>query len=272
MFKKDYERAAINAMISTMKFFPIAFATLPIFSTLIGGLAVYRWKKDLHPWLSLSGGILLGVAFLDLLPEAIDRGFVAHASARWILAAALLAILLFHLLDKLLSFHAHHHHVNGNESETCENHRHVSTKAFIRAGSMIFHSLLDGIAIGAGFAADARLGLLVTLAVIMHDFSDGMSTVTMLKASLGPSASATLPLLAADAFAPFAGSFLGMWFGLNDLTIAFLLAAFSGFFIFLALSDLLPQAHAGAMSRRFGLFLTALGIAAVAFIQTTATI
>lgn len=255
-----------------MNLLPIAFALLPVASTMIGGYAVYAWKKDLHPWLSLSGGLLLGVAFLDLLPEALERGTGDGLSVKLILGMTLIAILIFHLLDKTLSFHAHHAHPHDEHPEACENDKHIRTKAWIRGFSMCFHSLLDGVAIGSSFAADYRLGLIVTLAVITHDFSDGMSTVTVLKHGLGHGHRGIMPVLVLDAIAPLIGAFIGHWLGLNPGMIALLLALFSGFFIFLSLSELLPQAHAGNMPRKYGLSLTALGILAVVFIQSFANV
>jgi zinc transporter, ZIP family len=248
------------------------YSALPILSTFLGGYVVYRWKKDLHPWLSLSGGILLGVAFLDLLPDALERGDANGVGHPYILMGALGAILLFHFLDKGLAFHAHHEHVHGEPLEHCENDRHERTQTWIRALGLTFHSLLDGIAIGGSFAVDPNLGLLVMLAVVTHDFSDGMSTVTILKHGLGSGHKAILPFLALDAIAPFVGSFIGVALAPSAGVIAILLAVFAGFFIFLSLSELLPQAHEGKTPHRFGLLLTLLGIGLVIFIRSFAEI
>jgi ZIP family zinc transporter len=247
---------------------PILLSSFPIISTFLGGYVVYRWKKDLHPWLSLSGGILLGVAFLDLLPEALEQGTIAHLDHLTILSGTLASILLFHLIDKGFAFHSHHEHAHGEPTEFCENTKHQRSATWMRAGGMIFHSFLDGIVIGGGFATDFNLGLLVTLAVITHDFSDGMSTVTILKAGLGDKQKSILPLLALDAIAPFIGALIGLQLALSAGVLAMLLAMFAGFFIFLSLSELLPQAHAGEKPRRFGLVLTVLGILAVVFIRS----
>lgn len=247
---------------------PILFSALPIFSALIGGFVVYTWKKDLHPWLSLSGGILLGVAFLDLLPEALEHGSTYGLSPSLITGVALAAIVFFHLLDKAFSFHAHHYHPNAAPVEPCVNdaHRQSDLRTYVRVSSMILHGMLDGVVIGASFAANLELGLLVTLAVILHSFSDGMSTVTLLKLGLGHGHKATIPFLFLGALAPFIGSFVGGWLALSGGVIALMLAAFAGFFIFLALSDLLPQAHSGHMSPAFGVSLTITGILLVTFI------
>lgn len=255
-----------------MSILPIALSALPVVSTFLGGYVVYRWKKDLHPWLSLSGGILLGVAFLDLLPEGLERGLGAGLSLVGMLSATLIAILIFHLLDKGFAFHSHHEHVHGEPSEPCDNTHHKTTATWMRASGLVFHSVLDGVAIGGGFAVDFHLGLLVTLAVITHDFSDGMSTVTILKQGLGHKHKSILPFLILDAIAPFIGAFIGMTLAPTNEAISYMLCAFAGFFIFLSLSELLPQAHAGEKPRRFGLVLTVLGILAVLFIRSFADV
>lgn len=250
---------------------PFIYAALPVLSTLAGGYVVYRWKRDLHPWLSLSGGILLGVAFLDLLPEAIERGITSGLSAQTVLTGALLAILAFHLLDKIFAVHAHHEHAHGEPEEPCDNEHHRA-KGWIRASGMILHSFFDGLAIGGGFAIDPKLGALITLAVVLHDFSDGMSTVTILKNALGNAHRGILPMLILDALAPFIGSFVGVALAPQQGMIAIMLSVFSGFFIFLALAELLPQAHAGKHSRKLGIFLTIVGIATVFMFRSIANV
>ncbi len=233
---------------------------------------VLKWKRDLHPLLSLSGGLLLGVAFLDLLPEALTRGIAERLEISTVLGATLLAIVGFHILDKVFAVHAHHDHAHGEPGEHCENERHGKTPAYARATGMIIHSFFDGLAIGGGFAVDPKLGLLVTLAVVMHDFSDGMSTVTILKNALGHESKALFPMLALDAIAPFIGAIVGSALAPNASVIAIMLAVFSGFFIFLSLSELLPQAHAGKLSRKMGVFLTILGIVIVFIFRSIAPV
>lgn len=250
----------------------LPFIILPVISTFAGGCVVYFWKKDLHPWLSLSGGVLLGVAFLDLLPEAVERGAEAGTDASVVFGVTLAAVIIFHLFDLLLGMHGHHEHAHKEPPEACENRRHRETAGWIRAGSMVAHSFFDGVAIGGGFATDYRLGLLVTAAVVMHDFSDGMSTVTVLRHARGEKKRGILPLLAADAVAPFIGALAGIKIAPTKFSLAIMLASFAGFFLFLSLSELLPQAHRGQMSRRFGFALTLTGVLAVAFITRTAEV
>jgi len=251
---------------------PLAFAAFPVISTFLGGYIVLRWKRDLHPWLSLSGGILLGVAFLDLLPEAMDRGREAGVEYVPILAATLCAVIAFHILDKIFAVHEHHEHAHGEPEEPCDNERHRKTKAWVRASGMVLHSACDGLAIGGGFAINYQLGFIIALAVVMHDFSDGMSTVTILKSALGHKDKSVIYMLILDALAPFAGSLVGMSLAPNPVIISLMLASFAGFFIFLSLSELLPQAHSGNLSRRMGVALTIIGILAVVFITQVVSV
>ena len=253
--------------------FPISLAgLLPAISTLCGGLVVYKWKRDLHPWLSLSGGILLGVAFLDLLPESITTASEHGVSVIHILSATLISILFFHLIDKLFSFHAHHEHAHEELPEHCDNDTHRETHAYMRAGGFVIHSFLDGLAIGGGFAANFQLGVVVLIAVLLHDFSDGMSTVTILRHGLKSNAKSILPILILDALAPFLGSLVGLSLAPNPSIIATLLAFFAGMFIFLSLADLLPQAHAQSKNARQSALLTIIGILIVVFIRRFADV
>jgi ZIP family zinc transporter len=260
--------------------FPLfLLALLPVCSTFIGGYVVYRWQRDLHPWLSFSGGILLGVAFLDLLPEAFDIGFLHGLSPQIVGAMALTAILFFHILDKIIPVHGHHEHVSGIPEEPCTNELHIKIstssegRAWIRASGFIIHSFFDGMAIGGSFLIDPKLGLLIIFAVIMHDFSDGMSTVTVLRNALGSHRHRTsLYVLGIQAFAPFIGALVGMRLAPSETVIALMLSFFSGFFIFLSLSELLPQAHAQTTSRQQSLALTVLGIAIIAIVQRVALV
>ncbi len=251
---------------------PWMFALLPVISTFIGGYVVYRWKRDLHPWLSLSGGILLGVAFLDLLPEALEHAADVGVSSSSVLVVTLGSIMFLHLVDTLFRFHGHHEHAHGQPTEPCENEFHRHAQAWVRTGGLLFHSLCDGLAIGGGFMADTRLGILVTIAVVLHDFSDGMSTVTILKNAFGHQHRSILPLLIVDAIAPFIGTFIGLSLAPSVKSIAYLLASFSGLFIFLSLSELLPQAHAGKLSRYHGLGLTFFGLGLVFLFRTLAPV
>ncbi len=228
---------------------PILAIGLPIAATLAGGILVLRSQRSLIPYLSLSGGILLGLSFLDLLPEAFGAATGSGLGAIWIGGATLGSILFFHVLDKAFDFHSHegHEHARANKQ--------IGT--WTRISGMGFHAFLDGLAVGGGFAAGNRLGLLVTLAVMIHKMTDGMTTVTVLR--LRGQGRSTLFGLGLIILLPIAGWFLGHAIVPTAATLAIFLAALAGLFIHLSLSELLPSAHEEKTSA-LGLWLTALGV------------
>jgi ZIP family zinc transporter len=239
-----------------------AFAVLlPIIATLLGGLAVLRSPRNLVPWLSLSGGVILGLAFLDLLPESFSSAIDAGLDPIWIGCAALGSILFFHLLDKTFDYHGHEGHEHSHHV-----HKHIGT--WTRVGGMGFHAFLDGLAVGGGFAAGNRLGLLVTIALMLHKFTDGLSTVTILRMRHGQNRPAILGL-AMILILPVIGFFAGHAITPDSHYLSLFLAALAGLFIHLSLSELLPSAHEEKTSR-LGLGLTALGIALMLFVNIVA--
>lgn len=240
------------------------FAVAPVISTTLGGYVVYKWKKDLHPWLLFSGGLLLGVAFFHLLPEAIERG-IDHVSFDQLFFSPLLVIFALYVLDSLLGFHGHHAHSEEPHAHgDCDHHdedRHVALRGFVRASGLVSHSFMDGLAIGGGFAVEPKLGLIITTAVLLHDFADGMSMVSVMRQVFKGRTLGVRIALVCDALAPVIGFFVGQWIAPGAGSLAIMLAGFSGLFVYLSLVELLPQAHANGKAGKYGWMLVALGIA-----------
>jgi ZIP family zinc transporter len=100
--------------------------------------------------------------------------------------------------------------------------------------------------------------LLVFLAVISHDFADGMNTVSFVLRQSGDGRSA-LRWLAIDATAPLVGAIVGASLGISDSGLGYVLAAYAGFFLFLGATDLLPEAHSHPSWRRVLLTIAGFG-------------
>jgi ZIP family zinc transporter len=195
-------------------------------ATSLGGLLALRFKDKLHLVLGFSAGALLGVAFFDLLPEAIE---LASASVTTYVALGFIA---FMIVDRFI---APHHHVE----EHCENEHH---RGRLGAGSLSFHSLLDGLAIGLAFQVSTAVGLVVTVAVLVHDFSDGINTVGLILRNGGNKREAGKWLFI-DAVAPVVGIIISTFFSLSQSVLGIILAIFCGFFLYIGASDLLPESH-----------------------------
>ncbi|MEO8927609.1 MAG: ZIP family metal transporter, partial [Caulobacteraceae bacterium] len=104
------------------------------------------------------------------------------------------------------------------------------------------HSLLDGLAIGLGFQVSIAVGAVLALAVLAHDFSDGINTVNL---SLAGSATPRIARrwLIADAAAPMIGIAASRLIAVPQNELAMVIAAFAGFFLYIGASELLPDSH-----------------------------
>jgi ZIP family zinc transporter len=104
------------------------------------------------------------------------------------------------------------------------------------------HSLLDGVAIGLAFQASHEVGIVVAIAVLTHDFSDGINTMNIVLKSGGDRMLA-LYWLAADALAPVLGVVSTFFFTLRGEWFGTVLAVFAGFFLYIGASDLIPESY-----------------------------
>jgi ZIP family zinc transporter len=246
----------------------IVFAVLPFFSTLLGGSAAMRLRHRLHPIMAFAAGVLVATALIDLLPEAADLiGASANSSLPG--AAAVLGFLLFSALDAFVHRVAweHEHQEVASQFEPGDPHEHRSLPAIANSQlsllgpmSLIVHSTLDGLAIGLGFRAGTEVGLLVGLAVLAHDFADGMNVVTLsLTLSNVTHIQRARVLLFLDALAPVVGAAIGTFAQLDDTVLGFLLATFSGVFLAVGAGHLLPEAQHRPGASPLLLLLTVLG-------------
>ena len=202
----------------------VAIAAAAFISTLAGGLLALKLHDKLHLILGFSAGAVIGVAFFDLLPEAVDFGAKFH-SPSVILSCAALGFLSYLVLDRILAFHGD-----------------AAPRSPFAAAVLCVHSLLDGVAIGVAFQASHAVGIVVAIAVLTHDFSDGINTMNIVLKNGGSRAQA-LRWLAADALAPVAGVVSTYFFTLRGLWFGNALALFAGFFLYIGASDLIPESY-----------------------------
>jgi zinc transporter ZupT len=210
---------------------PALVATIAaVVATAAGGLLAFRFRTRLPRLAAFGAGALIAAALLDLLPEALELGGMEPGSLFLGAAAGFFSL---YVLEKLALFHAH------DEPHASAAHRRVGV---LGAAGVSLQSLIDGMALGASFAADAATGGVVTLAVMLHKLTDGTSTVGLILASGNPATEAR-KWLALASVAPLVGLGLSMVVDLPAAALAFLLAFFAGTFLYLGASHLLPEAH-----------------------------
>jgi ZIP family zinc transporter len=205
-------------------------------STLLGGMFALKFRDKLHLVLGFSAGAVIAVAFFDLLPEALELGGEMYTPATLIGVTAL-GFFAYLLLDRIIFFRAH----TGHEDDTHGAHR---GRGNLGAAALSFHSFLDGLAIGLAFQVSTAVGMVVAVAVLVHDFSDGINTVGFITKSGGKKGYAQKWLFI-DALAPVAGAASTLLFTLPAGALGVILALFAGFFIYIGASDLIPESHHG---------------------------
>ena len=237
----------------------ILIAVATFFSTFLGGWFALHLKDRLHLILGFSAGAVIGVAFFDLMPEAMELMGQNHEPA-FVTSVIALGFALYLILDRLVVLHRHH------EDDTHE-HLHAGRGAW-GAGTLSFHSFLDGVGIGLAFKVSPAIGLVVAAAVLAHDFSDGINTVNMILKNGGERWRA-LRWLAVDALAPVLGVLTTLLFSVSGANLGILIALFSGFFLYIGASDLLPESH-HAHPMRWTTISTVIGMAVMYFVIKSA--
>lgn len=187
-------------------------------------------KKFLHTILSFAVGALLGVAFLDILPEAIETG----TSAKLIFSITLGSIIFFFFLEKLLLWY--HHHEEGSLP-------HEHSPAYLVLVGDLIHNFIDGVAIALSFMASIPLGIAATIAILIHEVPTEIGDFLVLLNGGFSRAKAlwynffvSLSTIVGAVITYFLGDFL-------SAIIAIPLAFVAGNFIYIAIADLMPELH-----------------------------
>jgi zinc transporter, ZIP family len=209
------------------------WALLAFFTTLAGGAFAFRYQRYLHAIMAFSAGLLIAVVFLHLVPEIAEISHDTGLDFRTLMGTLMGGFLAIFLLEKLTIIHSEKAH------DTPGHHHNVGLAGAI---GLSFHSFLDGLAIGVGFQAGTEVGVVVLIAVLAHDFADGLNTVTFMLATRN-SRWRTVTLLIVDALAPVAGALLANVWRIETRVLAFQLAFMAGFLLYLGASDLLPHVH-----------------------------
>ncbi len=219
-------------------------------------------SKMVERMVSLSVGIMLSTSLLHALPEA----FESQADPRSLFATLLAGLLAFFLLEKFAILrHSHHHEGDGHH----HHHGHDAHEAG-KAGWMILvgdgmHNFTDGILIAAAFIANPKLGLVTGLAIIAHEIPQEIGDfIVLLNAGFSRTRAYVYNLICS--LMAVAGGLLG-WFMLERgmQWIPYVLVFASSGFIYIAVSDLMPQMQRRATIRETipQIVLVALGVVIV---------
>jgi len=224
--------------------------------SLIGAVTLSVNDRILHKivfyFIGFSAGALIGSAFLHLLPEALSENNSAA-----VFYYLILGMVLFFLMEHYL--HWRHCH-----EETCR----VHPFTYLSLVGDSFHNFMDGLVITASFVVSLNLGIVTTLAIILHEIPQEMGDFAILVYG-GFSKKKALFFNFLSALTALLGAFLGYFIvNLNRGFLDFILPLTAGGFIYIAASDLIPEIHKEKDLKRsssaFLAFLLGIGFMALA--------
>jgi zinc transporter ZupT len=218
-----------------MAIYTIVLSFITFLATLAGGYVAARNRSKFGVIAAFSAGVLIAVPLFQLLPAALILADNLHVAAQNILYMTGLGFVFLYMLERLLSVK------KVREDGKWKYVRH-STGGIYGASELALHSFVDGFAIGVGFHFDIQIGVIIALAVIFHDFPDGMNIVTVMLKS-GNSLKSSMRMLLLDAITPVLGAIASLFITRLDQYLVYLLPFFAGGFLYLGASDLLPEAH-----------------------------
>lgn len=207
---------------------PLECALLATLATGLGALIALYLKRFsislLWPW-ALSGGSLLALATLDLIPESLRFSEGSYP------AIAVMA---------LLTLSGAAYWIVIQRERRSQDSTRADVRFRWRGVISIFHSFIDGIAIGIGFSASDTLGYILAMVIIAHDLSDGFNTMVLVNYGANRTTPRSYGWLWANALAPLMGTLLTLAISFSRPVIGGILAALAGLFLTISLGEILP--------------------------------
>jgi zinc and cadmium transporter len=219
-------------------------------------LSPRRLQRLVPALVALAVGVLLGDAFIHLIPDAISR----HGNASEVCLAVLAGLFLFFVLEKLVRWRHDHTPAEGPGAAT------VQPMARMNLIGDAVHNFIDGILIAGSFWIDPLIGATTTLAIIAHEIPQEIGDVgALIHGGYRPGQAirynfyCSLTVLGGIGVTLFLGH-------LAEASLTLLLPVAAGGFIYIAASDFIPALHERAADTGWGQVLTF--AAGVGFMQS----
>lgn len=211
---------------------------------------------------SLSVGIMLSTAFLHSLPEAFESNVDVH----YLFMTLLAGLFGFFMLEKLaIMRHSHHHEHDGHHHHPGHDAHQAGKSGWMILVGDSLHTFTDGILIAAAFLTDPKLGLMTSLAILAHEIPQQVGDfIVLLNAGFTRARAYVYNLV--SSLTAILGGLVGYFALANaDNLIPYVLVLASSGFIYIAVSDLMPQMQRRASIREAisQMLLIALGVGIV---------
>ncbi len=184
-------------------------------------------KKSLFYMVAFSAGALLGAAFLDLLPEALESSL--HQNVPLFI---IIGILIFFVIEKFL--HWHHHHTEGKD---------IHTFTYLNIVGDGIHNFTDGVIIAISFMASPAIGIATTIAIVAHEIPHEVGNFAILIYGGFSRMKATIYNFL-SALTAFIGAMAAYFFSNKIENINFYMMALAiGGLVYISTTDLIPEIH-----------------------------
>ena len=223
-----------------------------IFYSLIGGLFSLTGgillllnssltEKIITPLISFGAGAFLAAAFLDILPEAVERTNEPHD----VFISALVGFILFFILERLKMIISGGHNAKHIHSE------HTESLPFLLILGDCIHNFLDGIVIAIAYIANPVLGLPAALAIAAHEVPQEIGDFAILL-NLKWSKKKIIIINIFQSLLTVPGVLVGYYIStFIEPYITLFLGGAAGVFIYLAATDIIPELHHRAGHKQF---------------------
>lgn len=213
-----------------------------------------RLHRSLFILVSLAVGALLGDVFVHIIPEAYEE--LGNPTLVSLLIIA--GILTFFILEK--SFHWHHAHTPDHATE----HPHALGRLVIVSDGV--HNFIDGLLIASSYLVSVEIGIATTIAVVLHEIPQEIGNFGVLLHA-GYSRGKALWYNFLSALTAFLGAGLALLLeGTTESFALWLLPVTAGGFIYIALSDLIPELNKDRSVTRGSLQVLAIALGVLAMI------
>jgi zinc and cadmium transporter len=197
---------------------------------LLGAIIYLRFKKNIHKIIillvSFTTGALLGGALFHFIPEALEE-----LNTTYTFSLALMGFFAFFVIEKFLHWHHHHDH-----DEEC--HEHPFTYLLLWGDAI--HNFVDGVIIAGAFIVSIPLGILTSILIMAHELPMEISDFgTLIYGGLGTKKAVIYNFL--SQLTAVLGGIIGFFFLNAEAYAVFLLPFAAGGFLYIAITDLIPE-------------------------------
>lgn len=196
--------------------------------------------------ISVAFGVIISLILLEILPETIEVLNSEIGVVRAILAIIVLiaiGILILKILDMFIPYHEHEvHHTHNHKESVCHN-KHLYHIGLISSMAVIMHNLIEGMSLYLVSSSSLTSGLLLCLGVGLHNIPMGIVISSTLSNS-NYKKNKVLNISLVVSISTFIGGFIMFLLGgVNKLVEGVLLGLTLGMLIYISVFELLHQIY-----------------------------